>query len=254
MPKILNCLEIKNETEQTADLYFYGDIVSDWLGAWQEADQYPDAVKNFLTAQEGKSLTVYINSGGGSVFAGIAIYNMIKRHAAKNKVQVVVDGLAGSIASVIAFAGSEPPKIPSNAFLMIHNPWSYVEGNAAELRKMADALDEVAVGMMNIYDKHLRDGVAAKDIKKLMDAESWLNGEEAAKYFNVEVTDAVEVAAACGDYILNRADKSKIPKGLFEKKKPQGAEKPDADEEKAKRETAKARDAVMHSYITIITQ
>lgn len=251
MPKILNCFEIKNETEQSADLYFYGDIVSDWWGAWDEADQYPDAVKNFLAAQEGKNLTVYINSGGGSVFAGIAIYNMIKRHAAKNKVQIIVDGLAGSIASVIAFAGSEPPQIPSNAFLMIHNPWSYGEGNAADLRKIADSLDEVAVGMLNVYDKHLREGVSADDVKKLMDAESWLNGEEAAKYFNIEVTDAVEIAAACGDYILNRADKSKVPKGLFEKKTPQGAEKSNADEEKAKRETAKARDAVMRTYLAI---
>lgn len=253
MPKILNCFEIKNETEQTADLYFYGDIVSDWWGAWQDADQYPDAVKNFLAAQEGKNLTVYINSGGGSVFAGIAIYNMIKRHADKNKVQVIVDGVAGSIASVIAFAGSEPPKIPSNAFLMIHNPWSYGEGNAAELRKIADSLDEVAVGMLNIYDKHLREGVTAEDVKKLMDAESWLNGEEAAKYFNVEVTDAVEIAAACGDYILNRADKTKVPKGLFEQKQSQGAEKPDADRKKAKRETAEARDAVMRNYLSMLT-
>ncbi len=254
MPKILNCFEIRNETEQTADLYFYGDIVSDWLGAWQEADQYPEAVKNFLTEQEGKDLTVYINSGGGSVFAGIAIYNMIKRHAEKNKVQIVVDGLAGSIASVIAFAGSKPPKIPSNAFLMIHNPWSYGEGNAADLRKMADELDEIAVGMLNIYSKHLREGATAEDVKKFMDEETWLNGEEAARYFNVEVTDAVEIAAACGDYILNRADKSKVPKGLFEKKQPQGAKQPNADKEKAKRETAKARDAVMRSYISIITQ
>ena len=128
----------KNQTETSADLYFYGDIVSDWWGAWQDEDQYPDAIKNFLSEQEGKDLNVYVNSGGGSVFAGIAIYNMIKRHAAKANVKVYVDGLAGSIASILAFAGSEPPEIPSNAFLMIHNPWSYCEGNAADMRKMAD--------------------------------------------------------------------------------------------------------------------
>ena len=88
MPKILNCFEIKNETDKQADLYFYGDIVSDWWGAWQDEDQYPNAVKDFLTAQAGKDLNIYINSGGGSVFAGIAIYNMIQRHATKNKVQI----------------------------------------------------------------------------------------------------------------------------------------------------------------------
>lgn len=256
MPKIFNCFEVKNETEQKADLYFYGDIVSDWWGAWQDEDQYPNAVKDFLNAQAGKDLNIYINSGGGSVFAGIAIYNMIQRHAAKNKVQIYVDGLAGSIASVIAFAGSEPPKIPSNAFLMIHNPWTCGEGNAAELRKMADDLDEIAVGMLAIYGKHLKEGVTTEEIAALMDAETWLSGEEAAKYFNIDVTDAVEYAAAVGDY-MDRANREKIPKGLLAAKqsRPEAA-KPKEDEAKAKREaeTIKARNAIMRNYLEIITQ
>lgn len=252
MPKIFNCFEVKNETENKADLYFYGDIVSDWWGAWQDEDQYPNAVKDFLTAQAGKDLNIYINSGGGSVFAGIAIYNMIQRHAAKNKVQVYVDGLAGSIASVIAFAGSEPPKIPSNAFFMIHNPWSYGEGNAAELRKMADDLDEIAVGMLNIYGKHLKDDVSIDTIKELMDAETWLNGEEAAKYFNVEVTDAKEYAAAVGDY-MGRADREKIPKGLLKKPSSQEADKAKAAAER-EAETIRTRNALMRNYLEIITQ
>lgn len=252
MPKIFNCFEVKNETENNADLYFYGDIVSDWWGAWQDEDQYPNAVKDFLTAQAGKDLNIYINSGGGSVFAGIAIYNMIQRHAAKNKVQVYVDGLAGSIASVIAFAGSEPPKIPSNAFFMIHNPWSYGEGNAAELRKMADDLDEIAIGMLNIYGKHLKDDVSIDTIKELMDAETWLNGEEAAKYFNVEVTDAKEYAAAVGDY-MGRADREKIPKGLLKKPSSQEADKAKAAAER-EAETIRTRNALMRNYLEIITQ
>ena len=252
MPKIFNCFEVKNETENKADLYFYGDIVSDWWGAWQDEDQYPNAVKDFLTAQAGKDLNIYINSGGGSVFAGIAIYNMIQRHAAKNKVQGYVDGLAGSIASVIAFAGSEPPKIPSNAFFMIHNPWSYGEGNAAELRKMADDLDEIAIGMLNIYGKHLKDDVSIDTIKELMDAETWLNGEEAAKYFNVEVTDAKEYAAAVGDY-MGRADREKIPKGLLKKPSSQEADKAKAAAER-EAETIRTRNALMRNYLEIITQ
>jgi len=256
VPKIFNCFEVKNETEQKADLYFYGDIVSDWWGAWQDEDQYPNAVKDFLNAQAGKDLNIYINSGGGSVFAGIAIYNMIQRHAAKNKVQIYVDGLAGSIASVIAFAGSEPPKIPSNAFLMIHNPWTCGEGNAAELRKMADDLDEIAVGMLAIYGKHLKEGVTTEEIAALMDAETWLSGEEAAKYFNIDVTDAVEYAAAVGDY-MDRANREKIPKGLLSSKQSQPeAAKQKEDEAKAKREaeTIKARNAIMRNYLEIITQ
>lgn len=159
MADVLKGLEIKNMTDVSADLYFYGDIVSDWWGAWQNEDQYPDAIKNFLSQAEGKDLNVYVNSGGGSVFAGMAIYNMIKRHGEKNKVKVYVDGLAGSIASVIAFAGTEPPEIPSNAFLMIHKPWGAISGNADEMRKMADDLDKIQTGIMNVYEEHLAEGV-----------------------------------------------------------------------------------------------
>ena len=89
MADVLKGLEIKNMTDISADLYFYGDIVSDWWGAWQNEDQYPDAIKNFLSQAEGKDLNVYVNSGGGSVFAGMAIYNMIKRHGEKNKVESI---------------------------------------------------------------------------------------------------------------------------------------------------------------------
>lgn len=209
--KLFNCFQIKNETATSADLYFYGDIVSDWWSAWQEEDQYPEAIKNFLSGQEGKSLNIYINSGGGSVFAGIAIHNMIKRFAENHTVQVFVDGLAGSIASVIAFSGSTPPKIPANAFLMIHNPWAAVVGNAEELRKMADDLDVIRGGILSVYMDHVKEGVTEDQIKELMDGETWLSGTEAANYFDVEVVGAVEIAAAVGEY-MNRA--RNMPKDL----------------------------------------
>lgn len=194
-------MEFRNSTQTSADLYFYGDIVSDWWGKWQEEDQYPEAIKNFLTEQTGKSLNIYINSGGGSVFAGIAIYNMLKRHGQSNQVQVHVDGLAGSIASVIAFSGTQKPKIPSNAYLMIHNPWTWGEGNAKELRKMADDLDQITVGILNIYKDNLKEGVSIETIQELMEAETWLNGEQAADYFNIEVGESQEYVAAVGGYV-----------------------------------------------------
>ncbi len=208
----LKGFSFKNQTETSADLYFYGDIVSDWWGAWQNEDQYPDAIKNFLSEQEGKDLNVYINSGGGSVFAGLAIYNMLKRHATKANVKVYVDGLAGSIASILAFAGSEPPDIPANAFLMIHNPWSYCEGNAAEMRKMADDLEQIRTGILNVYAEHLKEGVTIDQIGELMDAETWLNGEQAEQYFNVKTTEAKEYAAAVGDYLTKA--RCKFPEKL----------------------------------------
>ena len=232
MADVLKGLEIKNMTDVSADLYFYGDIVSDWWGAWQNEDQYPDAIKNFLSQAEGKDLNVYVNSGGGSVFAGMAIYNMIKRHGEKNKVKVYVDGLAGSIASVIAFAGTEPPEIPSNAFLMIHKPWGAISGNADEMRKMADDLDKIQTGIMNVYEEHLAEGVTIDQVEALVNAETWLDGKEAAKYFNIAQTDAVDYVAAVGDY-LNHA--GKLPeKFKSHQKHPKQTPKGPTPEEQAK--------------------
>lgn len=232
MADVLKGLEIKNMTDVSADLYFYGDIVSDWWGAWQNEDQYPDAIKNFLSQAEGKDLNIYVNSGGGSVFAGMAIYNMIKRHGEKNKVKVYVDGLAGSIASVIAFAGTEPPEIPSNAFLMIHKPWGAISGNADEMRKMADDLDKIQAGIMNVYEDHLAEGVTIDQVEALVNAETWLDGKEAAKYFNIAQTDAVDYVAAVGDYLSHTGE---LPeKFKSHQKKPEQTPKGPIPEEQAK--------------------
>ena len=232
MADVLKGFEIKNMTDVSADLYFYGDIVSDWWGAWQNEDQYPDAIKNFLSQAEGKDLNIYVNSGGGSVFAGMAIYNMIKRHGEKNKVKVYVDGLAGSIASVIAFAGTEPPEIPSNAFLMIHKPWGAISGNADKMRKMADDLDKIQTGIMNVYEDHLAEGVTIDQVEALVNAETWLDGKEAAKYFNIAQTDAVDYVAAVGDYLSHTGE---LPeKFKSHQKKPEQTPKGPTPEEQAK--------------------
>lgn len=191
-------LTVKNETLTSADLYFYGDIVSDWWGAWTDSDQYPEAVRDFLKEQDGKNLNIYINSGGGSVFAGLAIYNMLSRH--KGFKTVYVDGMAASIASVIALAGDRII-VPSNAFIMIHKPWSWAEGNAGDFRKMADDLDAIETGIMNVYKDHIADGVDIEDIQRMVDEETWLNGEEAAKYFNIEVSEAKNYAAKLTDLV-----------------------------------------------------
>lgn len=202
-------LTVKNETLTSADLYFYGDIVSDWWGAWADSDQYPEAIRDFLKEQEGKNLNIYINSGGGSVFAGIAIYNMLKRHSGYKT--VYVDGMAASIASVIALAGDRVI-IPSNAFLMIHKPYAACIGNAEECRKLAADLDAIETGILNIYKEHLVDGVDIADIQKMVAEETWLNGEEAAKYFTVEVGAAKEYAAKFTDTVSAYA---KVPKEII---------------------------------------
>ena len=217
----------KNETATSADLYFYGDIVSDWWGAWQDEDQYPDAVKNFLAEHQGKNLNIYINSGGGSVFAGIAIYNMLKRHNGKKT--VFVDALAGSIASVIAFAGDRLV-IPSNSFLMIHKPWASCVGNSDDLRKMADDLEAVETGILNIYEEHLKEGVSIDTIKEMLAAETWLNGQQAAEYFNVEIGEEKAIAAAVTEETKKFC--KAIPEEILARKRAQEKALEEKDQEK----------------------
>ncbi|MCD7888346.1 MAG: Clp protease ClpP [Oscillospiraceae bacterium] len=194
MPKLNELLKVKNETLTSADLYFYGDIVSDEWEAWTDEDKYPQYVRDFLNNVQGKSLNIYINSCGGALFAGMAIYNMLKRHQGYKT--VYVDGMAASIASVIALAG-DVVKIPSNAYMMIHNPIVSAYGlNSAALRKLADEVDVIGEGIVNVYRENLCDGVNIEDVKKMMDEETWLTGEQSEKLFkNVVAGEKVQLAA-----------------------------------------------------------
>ena len=203
-----NLLQIKNSTETSCDLYFYGDIVDSWWGAWDDMDQYPESIKSFLDEAKGKDINIYINSGGGSVFAGMAIYNMLKRH--KGYKTVYVDGLAGSIASVIALAGDKVI-IPSNAYMMIHKPWCGLHGNSTELREMADTLDKIEEGILNVYNENLAENADIEVVKAMVNAETWLTGDEASKYFNVNVSESVD-AVACTSDCFNKY--SKVPKNI----------------------------------------
>jgi ATP-dependent Clp protease, protease subunit len=219
-------MDIKNQTSSSADLYIYGDIINNTGWKWDDSDVMPDDVKNLLDEiKDVKDLNIYINSGGGSVFAGLAIYNMLKRSKA-NKT-VYVDGVAASIASVIALAGDRVV-IPSNAFLMIHKPWSWTIGNSNDFRKMADDLDRIETGIMNVYKENLKEGIDIETIQELVDAETWLNGEEAEKYFNIEVVEAKDVAACASDYF----DKyNKTPSKIVKAKEgPKLADQPNAEE------------------------
>ena len=122
--------------------------------------------------------------------------------------------------------------IPSNAFLMIHKPWGAISGNADEMRKMADDLDKIQAGIMNVYEDHLAEGVAIDQVEALVDAETWLDGKEAAKYFNIAQTDAADYVAAVGDYLSHAG---KLPeKFKSQQKQPKQTPKGPTPEEQAK--------------------
>lgn len=189
-------LEIKNQANNEADFYIYGDIISsEWK--WEEADTNPQDVLDFLKDLEGVSnINLHVNSGGGSVFAGMAIYNILKQNKATKT--VYVDGLAGSIASVIAMAGDKII-IPSNSYLMIHHALAPVWGNANEMRKMADTLDTIDEGILEVYKTKLKNDVEIETIKQMIDEETWLTGKQASEYFNIEVSEDLEAVAYAGD-------------------------------------------------------
>ncbi|WP_415338298.1 head maturation protease, ClpP-related, partial [Clostridium perfringens] len=138
--KNIGTLEFKNLNNNNSELRLYGEIVSTEWDKWENEDKCPEDIVSVLNEAGDRDIDIYINSGGGSVFAGLAIYNMLKRH--KGKKIIHIDGVAASIASVIAMAGDEII-MPSNSFLMIHKPLCGVWGNANDMRKGADTLDQL---------------------------------------------------------------------------------------------------------------
>ena len=174
------------KTKQSATITIYGDICS-W--AWEE---YGDMSAQILSKQlealgDVNEINVYINSYGGEVAEGLAIYNALRRH--KAKIRTFCDGFACSIASVIFMAGDE--RIMNEAsLLMIHNAWTWASGNAAELRKQAEDLDKITQASVEAYKAH--SSLKEEEIKALMDAETWILPSEALEYgfaTNVEKTE-----------------------------------------------------------------
>jgi HK97 family phage major capsid protein len=138
-----------------------------------------------------KTITLRINSPGGDTFDGNAIYNILKQHKAKKV--VYIDGLAASIASVIAMVGDEI-YIADNAMMMVHNPWTFAMGYADDLRKAAEMLDKVAGTIVTTYAKRTK--LDDTKIQELMDAETWMNADEAvANGFADSITEAIPIAA-----------------------------------------------------------
>lgn len=181
--------DFKAKINNAADLYLYGDI-SDT--SWWGDEVTPKQFKADLDALgEISQLNIYINSSGGDVFAGQAIHSMLKRHNAEKV--VYVDGLAASIASVIAMAGDKII-MPSNAMMMIHNPWTIAAGNAAAFRKMADDLEQIGKSVIAVYRD--KSGMEDEEIIKLMDGETWLTAEDAISYGLADQIDKEKKLAA----------------------------------------------------------
>lgn len=202
------------KTKQTATINIYGDITS-W--AWEELGEMSavNLSKQLEALGDVDKIDVYINSYGGEVAEGLAIYNALKRH--KAKVTTYCDGFACSIASVIFMAGDERV-MNESSLLMIHNAWTYAMGNSEELRKQADDLEKITQASVEAYKSH--SSLSEKEIKKLMDNETWILPTEALEYGFATTIDKPENKNASQNAFLQ----------LFEIIKAHQAE---ADDEKA---------------------
>lgn len=158
---------IKAKANDTAEISIYDEIGFWGVSAASFAQDLKDCGNNL------KQINLHIHSPGGDVFDGIAIYNLLKNHPAN--VIVYIDGLAASMASVIAMAGNEVI-MPENAMMMIHKPWGIQGGDAEDMRKYADLLDKVENTLIPAYAN--KTGKTPEELAEMLSAETWLNGKE----------------------------------------------------------------------------
>ncbi len=177
------------EKKNSAEITIYGSIGSSWWDESVSASQFSKDLKEL--GNDINEITVRINSTGGSVYDGLAIRSLLKNH--KAYVTVIVDGLAASIASIIAMA-ADKLIMAKGSMMMIHNPLSGGWGEAKDLREIADFLDKIRDSLVSVYAA--RTGKTSEELIELLDAETWMSAEEAVEMgFADEVEDEIQVTA-----------------------------------------------------------
>ena len=171
------------QNDTSADLYIFGDICA-W--AWQDVgEQSGVTIVNQLKELDVDTINVHINSYGGDVSEGLAIYNVLREH--KAQIVTICDGFACSASSVVFMAGDRRVMQPAS-LLMIHNAWTVAMGNAAQLRKTADDIETITQASVEAYKKVAT--ISEEEIKALMDAETWILPKDAVEYgFATEIDD-----------------------------------------------------------------
>lgn len=220
-PPKFYALEKTGDNEATITIY-------DEIGA------YGAGSKEFLSdlgKLDGQHIHLRINSPGGSVVEGTAIYNALRRH--KGGLTVHIDALAASMASVIAMAGS-PTYIADNALLMIHNPWTISMGDSEQLRREADLLDKLKKNLVNAYTR--KTGISEEEVQQMMDNETWLDAVEAVALGFADAIEEGVAAAASATPEQLRLRFDSFAKGMTNEA--QEAVPPEAVEETAVQETA----------------
>ena len=182
-------LKVQSKSKEAAEIYIYEEIGEGWYGGIS-AKAFAEEVKKLGSV---KTIDVFINSPGGSVFDGVAIYNTLKSN--KARIVVHIDGLAASIASIIAMSGDEV-HMAANAFMMIHNPWSLMSGFAEDYRKEADRLDLIAGTLRDTYAAKSAEKATVDQITTWMSEETWFTASDALEAGLVDfVSEELQAAA-----------------------------------------------------------
>ena len=174
---------IQNKAGETADIYIFDEIGT-----------YGVTAQDFISEIKGLKdmpINLRINSLGGDVFDGMAMYNVIKRR--ESKTTVYIEGIAASIATIIAL-GADEVIMAENSLFMIHNAWGGTSGEAKDMRKTAETLDKITSELTDIYVK--KTGLSYDALAEMMDEESWLNAQEAFDLGFIDtISDSIKVAA-----------------------------------------------------------
>ena len=217
MPKMLayqghkagSPLKIVNKTATEAEIIIYAGIGQSWWddGSMISAKQFSDELKKIPDTVN--TLNVRINSPGGDVFDGIAIYNRLKQHKAKKV--IYIDGLAASIASIIALAGDEI-NMGEGALYMIHLPWTFAMGDRKDLDSTINRLMDIEEQMVGIYAKKTK--LERSEVRSMLEEETWMSADEAIEkgFVTKKVDDTVAIAASA---IKNSKWFSKKPEKYF---------------------------------------
>lgn len=199
-------IKVINYDNKRAEILVYGTIIDDTDANFVLDEngevlgfEFPEKIRQQLAEIQNLPVLVRISSYGGDVSAAVSIFNMLQQHTAPVTVQI--DSIAASSASLIAFAGQEII-MPENTFLMVHNPSGGGFGTSDYLLSIVDYLDKIRDMIASTYQKHIKNGV---DIKKLMDAETWITAKEASEMF-----DNVKLVASTGIEAVAKFDVSKL--------------------------------------------
>lgn len=206
--------EIKQQANVTdaLDLYIYSNVEGDswdwWTGETIQSETSANYFRETLEKYaDVKQINIYINSLGGSVMEGVAIYNQLKRHPAQKT--VYIDGFACSVASVIAMAGDKVV-MPKNTVMMIHNAWTYVAGNAVELHKAADDLAVMDSAFRQAYLLKSGDKLTEDKLIEMLDAETYLTAEQCVEYGLADEFASISADIETAKQMLQQAKQDNI--------------------------------------------